>query len=125
MADQVVTVKEIRLGRIHRIVWTWKSATGGGASLVSNHAYNGKITLLTTDPGSPAPDPNYDLTVTDSPDGVDVLAGGGANRHTSTTEQVLGTSLGAVATSVLTMNITNANDEKAGVVYLDIDTSVA
>lgn len=126
MADAIITVSERTLssGRIHRIVWTWTSATAGTASLVTSKVYNGKLTLLTTKPGSPVPDPNYDITVTDS-DGVDVLASGGANRHTTNDEQVLGTSLGAAATSVLTINISNAGAEKKGVVYLDIDTSVA
>ncbi len=46
---------------------------------------SGRLVCLTTNPGSPAPSANYDL-VLNSGDGVDMLKGAGANRHTSNSE---------------------------------------
>lgn len=120
MAGAVMTFTETRIGPVKRIkaAWTSDSATGA-VSGTTTYAYNGKCELLTTDPGATAPTDDYDLAVTDA-DGVDVLAGAGANRDTANTEQVLGTSLGAVVSSVLTFAITNAGNSKVGTVYLDI-----
>lgn len=115
-----VSIAETRHTAIKKIAFTWVSASDGTATGTTTHAYDGKCELLTTDPdGTDAPSDNYDITITDS-DGVDVLGGSGANRSTSATQQVLGSSLGAVAGSKLTLNITNAGDTKAGVVYLYI-----
>jgi hypothetical protein len=46
------------------------------------------ITLVITNPGSPAPTDNYDIVINDS-DGVDVMGGTLANRDTSNSEQAL------------------------------------
>lgn len=46
----------------------------------------GTLLELVTNPGATAPTANYDITITDA-DGTDVLAGKGANRHTSTSER--------------------------------------
>jgi hypothetical protein len=40
-----------------------------------------------TNPGSAAPTDNWDFTITDS-DGVDLMGGNGANRHTTTSQSV-------------------------------------
>ena len=40
-----------------------------------------------TNPGATAPTDNWDFTITDS-DGIDVLQGAGANRHTTTSQRV-------------------------------------
>lgn len=116
-----VTVAETRHTVVKKIKFTWTSASDGTASGSTTFPYDGKVELLTTVPGTSgaAPSDNYDLTLTDS-DGVDVLGGGGANRDTANTEQVLGSSLGAVAGSLLTLNVTNAGDSKSGVVYVYI-----
>lgn len=122
MAGSSVTFTESLLGPVKKlkIVWVSDSATGA-ASGTSTYAYNGKIELLTTVPdgGGTAPSDNYDITLKDS-DNVDVLAGGGADRDTANTEQVLGTSLGAVAGSLLTFAVATAGNSKGGTAYVYI-----
>lgn len=122
MAGSSVTFTETTIGPVRRVKAVWVSDDSAGtASGTTTYGYNGKCELLTTVPAAAgaAPTDNYDITVTDA-DGVDVLAGGGANRDTANTEQVLGTSLGAVATSKLTVSIANAGNSKGGTIYLDI-----
>lgn len=46
---------------------------------------DGKVCQLVTNPGSPAPASNYDITLTNEA-GVDVLQSAGLNRHTSNSE---------------------------------------
>lgn len=120
MATGTVTVTERRIGKVDLIKWDWTSTAGGAASDVTTQAYNGKVVWLVTDPGATAPTDNWDLTITDD-NGIDVLAGAGADRDTANTEYVASASLGAVATSVLTMNVTNAGNAKDGAVYLYIE----
>ncbi len=119
MADQVVTITEKVTGSVKVIKWEWTSATGGAVSSETTAVFDGKLIALVTDPGSPAPDPNYDVTILDG-FSQDVLVGAGLNRHTSNTELVNQATLGAVAGHTLTLTIANANDEKKGVVYLYI-----
>lgn len=119
MADQIVTITEKTVGSVKVIKWAWKSATGGGVSSETTATFDGKIITLVTNPGSAAPDPNYDVTILDE-FSEDVLVGAGMNRHTSTTELVNQATLGAVAGHKLTLTITGANDEKEGIVYLYI-----
>lgn len=116
-----VTIAETRHTVVKKLKFTWVSASDGTATGTTTGAYDGKIENLTTVPAAAgsAPTDNYDLTLTDS-DGVDVLAGGGANRDTANTEQVVASSLGVTAGSVLTLNVTNAGDTKGGVVYVYI-----
>jgi hypothetical protein len=122
MAAGTVTTTETTHTSVKKIKFAWTSGTGGEggtASATTTYAYDGKIELLTTDPGSTAPTDNYDITLTDG-DSVDVLAGAGANRDTTNTEQAVASSLGVVAGSKLTLNVTNAGDAKEGVVYVYI-----
>ena len=119
MAAGTITFTETRLGPVKRIKAAWTSGSGGESAVgTTTYAYNGKCELLTTVP-TDTPTDNYDVTAVDA-DSVDVLAGAGANRDTTNTEQVLGTSLGAVAGSALTFTIANAGNSKNGVVYLDV-----
>lgn len=46
------------------------------------------VYLMKTDPGTPAPTANYDMTLTDT-NGLDVAGGQLANRAAATTEQVM------------------------------------
>ena len=119
MAMAVVPTENPNAKPIQLVKFAWTSASDGSAEGTTVHAYNGKCELLTTVPAAAgdAPSDDYDVSITDE-NGVDVLGSGGANRDTANTEQVLGTSLGAVASSKLTLNIANAGDSKAGVVYL-------
>lgn len=123
MAAGSVTITEETHGTIKKIKFDWTSGTGddeGKASGQTTNPFSGKILGLATNPdGVAAPTADYDITVTDEDD-MDVLMGGGANRHTSTTEYVLSTSLGAVANDKLTINVTNAGAAKKGVAYLYI-----
>jgi hypothetical protein len=105
---------------VKKIVWSWTSGTageGGTVTSATTASFTGKIIGLTTDPGATAPTDNWDVTITDSA-GHDVLLGAGADRDTANTENVASASLGAVAGSPLTLNITNAGDAKTGVVIL-------
>jgi len=106
---------------LRKIAWDWLSAVGGAADLVTTLAYTGELKRFVTIPdgGGTQPSDNYDITITDG-DGVDVLAGAGANRDNVATEQVLAASLGCVANDTLTLNVTNAGDAKGGIVYLYI-----
>lgn len=113
-----VTVVESSLGNVHKIKWTWTSAAGGAADLVTVGNYAGRVLSLVTDPGAAAPTDNYDVTVTD-PDGYDVLQGAGANRDTATTETAVPTAE-SVAFGTLTLNVSNAGDAKEGTATLYI-----
>lgn len=98
--------------------FAWTSSAGGAADATTSAVFTGKIEGLTTVPdGVAAPTADYDVVVNNA-DGVDVLMGGGIDRHTSNTEHVLGTSLGCVVESTLTLAVTNAGDTKEGVVYV-------
>ena len=78
----------------------------------------GRLLQIATDPGSTAPQANYDVTVTEA-GGADLLLGVGANRHTSSSEVAVVESNGASAvyagTDTLTLNITNNNVNSAGI----------
>lgn len=120
MAGSVMTFTESRVGPVKKIKAAWTSDdTTGAVSGTTEHYYSGKIELLVTDPGATAPTDDYDLTVADS-DGIDVLAGAGANRDTANTETVQGTSLGVVANNKLTFAIAAAGNSKIGTVYVYI-----
>jgi hypothetical protein len=100
--------------------WTTDSANGAASGTTVNK-YTGEIIRLSTVP-SAAPDvptDNYDLTVKDE-DGLDVLMGAGADRDEANSEQVLGSSLGAVFDSELTFAVAAAGNLKKGTVHLYI-----
>jgi hypothetical protein len=125
MAAQVVSITEWNSYRgFKKIKWSWLCTDGGIVTgSKTTNKYTGEIVRLITDPGATAPTADYDVIILDD-DGVDVLVGAGADRHTSTTQQVLGTSLGCIVNSKLTLEITNAGNAKIGDVYLYIkDTS--
>jgi hypothetical protein len=86
---------------------------------VTTNKYTGEIVRLVTDPGATAPTANYDITILDE-DGIDVLVGAGADRSATATEQVLGSSLGIIFNTTLTLEIATAGDAKNGTVYLYI-----
>ena len=74
--------------------------------------FSGRLLALETDPGATAPTDNYDITITDA-NGLDVLQGVGANRHTSTTQMAAivfsGTSVHPPVSmgDTLTLNVAN------------------
>lgn len=83
----------------------------------------GFLLAIETNPGATAPTDNYDIVIDDA-DGVDVLAGAGANRDTSTSEKatiVMDDLLGDVHPVVskgdtLTLKLTNNSVNSAIVV---------
>lgn len=114
LAAGTVTVSEETVGSVKKVVFTWTSSAGGAADATTTYAYNGAILRLITIPDSgTAPTALYDITVVDE-DGVDVLAGAGADRSATATEQVATTSLGVVANDKLTLHITNAGNANKG-----------
>lgn len=122
MAGSSVTFTEKTHGSVKLVKAAWVSDDATGAVTgESTYYYEGKLDLLATIPsgGGTAPTDNYDVTVTDA-NGVDVLAGAGANRDTANQETVASASLGAVAGSKLTLNVTNAGNSKQGTVYIYI-----
>ena len=124
MADgAVVTTTEIIYESVKLLQFTWQSGDAGdddaGAAVKeSTNAFTGDLIGLATVPDADAaPTADYDITITDSRN-LDVLLGAGADRHTSNTEYVAGTSLGAVVASKLTLNVSSAGNVKKGNVYL-------
>ena len=106
----------------------WVSDGSGNAALPSALPVSGQIVRVVSVPSaSAAPTANYDVTLTDA-DGVDVLAGQGANLSATLSANVCpgtplkdGTTtsvLPLVVDSILTLNVSNAGDSKAGKVVI-------
>lgn len=108
----------------------WTSNASGNATIPSMLPVSGAIARVAFVPDSvAAPTASYDVTLTDS-DGIDVLAGQGANLSDTLASHVCpgvplkdGTTIGAlvvVVDSVLTLNVSNAGNTKSGkvVVYV-------
>ena len=116
-----VTITDAESKGITKIKFDWESDVSAGTATGTTPApYSGKVLALVTDPGGTAPTDNYDITITDV-DGLDVLAGQGANRDTATTEYVIdsdSTPLGVVADTQLTINVSAAGNSKLGIAYL-------
>ncbi len=117
-----VTITEEDFGSTKLIKWSWIGGTAETtiAAATTSIFYSGKVMFCVTIPGtSDAPADNYDVTVIDKND-VDVLADGGLNRATATTESILTGSLGAVANSQLELSVVASGSSgiSNGVVYL-------
>jgi len=114
------TLTEKTSGSVKSITFAWTTAADGTCTQATTEKYDGQVIFVCTDPGATAPTDNYDIALNDD-NGVDVLAGAGANRDTADTEYIAAKeSLGAVANSILTMEITNAGDSKIGTLYVYI-----
>ena len=110
------TEKQIGTTKLLKCAWTCDSS-GVVSGTASTEVYDGEIIELATVPSATdAPTDSYDLTILDD-NGLDVLAGTGADRSATNTEYVVA-SLGAVASSKLTVTIANAGASKKGTVYL-------
>lgn len=99
MADSVVTITFSKISTpyagthgIVKVVIDWKAATGNS---VADTAFDstdlidilGRYCVLgVTDPGTPSPTDNYDITIEDEY-GVDIFGGKLTNRHTTTAQQ--------------------------------------
>lgn len=120
MATGTVTITPDDSTVMKCVKFAWTATAGGAASDTTTTRYSGKVTGLVTVPDSgTAPSPNYDITITDK-NGLDILTGSGADRHTSNTEYVREASLGNVANSVLTLNVSGAGSGGKGTVYVFI-----
>lgn len=124
MADLgTITLTEETFGTVKKITCAWTSENGGDnagkAQKTTTYAYSGEVIRLVTDPGSTAPTDDYDVYVYDE-DSMDILMAAGKDRDTTTTEQVLASSLGCVANDKLTFSIENAGNAKVGTIYLYI-----
>lgn len=108
--------------------FAWVSAADGSATVPSSIAVSGRIERVAFIPSaSVAPTNLYDVTLTDA-DGFDCLAGQGANLSDSAKSHVCpalplkdGTTTAdypITVDSVLTLNVTNAGDSKAGTVVV-------
>lgn len=101
---------------VYRYKVDWVSAADGSATGDLSNIYNGVLYNAVFVPSATAaPSANYDVTITDD-FGLDILGGGGANRHTSNSERVTPTAIQYHGN--LTLNVTNAGDTKAGSIYL-------
>lgn len=108
--------------------FAWTSAADGTATVASGLAVSGQVQRVVFIPSATAaPTDLYDVTLTDA-DSMDILAGQGANLSTSTSSSVCpgipfddGTTTSVapcVVDSILTLNVTNAGDSKAGSVIV-------
>jgi len=80
------------------------------------------LAQFVTDPRTPAPDGDYDLTLLDAY-GVDILGGEGVDRHTTASEQGIpaiksGVYGDRIIDTALTFTIAAAGDSKQGTVIL-------
>ena len=107
---------------VKMIQWTWTGGTAEtviGSSTTTNF-FTGKLLFCVTVPGtSDAPADDYDVMILDKND-IDLLADGGLDRATATTESILTGSLGACANSQLELSVTGSGSSGAanGIVYL-------
>lgn len=83
-----VTITHYALGNVRRINFSVVAdASNGSVPDTVLPKFQGRLLGLHTNPGATAPTANYDITIEDG-DGLDRLQGVGANRHTTTSEQV-------------------------------------
>lgn len=120
MAGTVVTT-EVTYPSTKKVKFAWTSDASGDADGSTTAVFSGKIVQVTTVPsGVAAPTDNYDVEVRDA-DGVDLLAGAGANRDEANTEHITSASVGAVCASALTLVVSNAGNATQGTVYVYIE----
>jgi len=96
--------------------WTGDASGGAVTATASESNIDGFVFLVVTNPGSTAPTPSYDITLTDA-DGVDIMGGKLADRSATASEQEIpkvGSGLGSrFVSGTLTLNITNQSVNSA------------
>lgn len=104
---------------VQKVAWAWTSSAGGAATEATSVDLHGDILGVAFIPGTSGEQPtdNYDVTITDS-DGHDVLLGQGANLSNAAAVYKARTVVAGVASSILTLNVTNAGSAKTGAVIL-------
>lgn len=111
-----VTVTEQRFSSVRKVTFTWTSSAGGAADAVTTYAVDGDLLAVYQVPagGGTQPTNLYDVTVTDG-DGIDVLNALGANlSNAANTIKRTSDGLLPVASSLLTLAVTNAGNAKGG-----------
>lgn len=93
--------------------WTADASAATVPATASTIPIDGYVFMVVTNPGATAPTTLYDITLTDS-DGVDIMGGELADRHTSNSEQAFPLMSGSTdffggrfVAGVLTLNVTN------------------
>lgn len=110
----LVDVLGARYLEVITVTWTG-DASDGTVPATSIGVVRGTLERFVTNPGAGPPTSNYDITLTDA-NGFDVLAGAGADRHTSTTEEgavALGTYFQRTVAEALTFTIANQSQASA------------
>ena len=123
--DSTVVEVHNKLGQIRSLQLTIVLDSGDGSmdAYPITNKFEGRLMDLVTNPGTTAPDDNYDIVINDQ-HGHDVLEGVGANRHTTTTQKVpvvySGTGIHPVVdeSDTLTIDITGNTTVSAETVVL-------
>ena len=105
---------------IKYVKWSWTSDASGDVSGEDTKNVNGRVLRWVTNPSATAPTSNYDIVVNDVDD-IDIAAGDLANRHTSSSEQVLtggDAKDGAAFAGKLSLVVSNAGNAKEGVLTM-------
>ena len=111
-----VTITYSEHATVKYVQWDWTSDSSGDVSGTDTKVIAGVALRYATNPSATAPAANYDVVINDE-DGIDISAGGLANRHTSTSEQVLvggDAKDGAAFNGALSLVVSNAGDTKIG-----------
>ena len=119
MAGTLTTTSTKRIGDMIVNRYTLTSHTDGSLSN-GTVSLSGFLVSVVTNPSATAPTADWDLTILDE-DGVDILAGAGADRHTTNSLQVNLMTTGAVPVAGdYTITGANMGSEKIADVVLRI-----
>jgi len=116
------TITQTRSTSVKKIKMVVVSASNGTASGTTTYKYDGEVLRFVAVPAAAADQPTdqFDILLNDA-DGLDVLAGKGANlSNAASTTKVDTDGLGAVANSAITLAATNMGDTKTVTLYLYI-----
>jgi len=111
-----VTITYSDHATIKYVQWDWTSDGSGDASGTDTKVIAGVPLRFATNPSATAPTSNYDIVINDV-DGIDIAAGGLANRHTSNSEHFIpggDADPGAAFNGALSLVVSNAGDSKIG-----------
>jgi Na+/serine symporter len=118
MAGSAV-VTHVSDGGIRKVTFSWTSDASTGNVTGVSEVIHGKIIRVVTNPGATAPTANYDVVLNDA-DGVDVMGAALADRHTTTSEQVIPDPPVGVHGAISPV-VTNAGNEKLGTIVIYVD----
>lgn len=120
-----IVVTSADIGGVLKYTVVWTSDASGNVSGNTFDVRYGELRQVKTIPGAGgvAPTDLYDVTLTD-PDGVDVLAGAGANLSGTVAailEPTINSQRPYLEAQTLTLNVSNAGNAKSGTLILLID----